>query len=68
MESELEEILQKFSLAGNKLSRATLDLRDLEGGVRECKDSHIGRVVGEKNANLTGVKNFVQLPGDIQKI
>ena len=59
MEGDLSELLQKFSLAGNELSGATLELEDLHYGVRECEGSLIGRVMGEKVANFTGVKNFV---------
>ncbi|XP_071916207.1 uncharacterized protein [Coffea arabica] len=58
---ELNEMMQKFSLAGNELSGAILDLGDLESGVRECKDIIIGRVMGEKIASYTGVKNFVSI-------
>ena len=42
MEADLSDMMQKFSLAGNELTGATLDLGDLESGVRECKDSIIG--------------------------
>ncbi|XP_027169532.1 uncharacterized protein LOC113774320 [Coffea eugenioides] len=58
MESDLSDMMQKFSLAGNELSGATLDLGDLESGVRECKDSIIGRIMSEKVASFTGVKGF----------
>lgn len=61
MEMDLNEMMQKFLLVGNKLSGATLDLGDLESGVRECKDSIIGRVMGEKIASFTRVKNFATI-------
>nr|XP_027102917.1 uncharacterized protein LOC113724191 [Coffea arabica] len=48
MESDLSGMMQKFSLAGNELSGTTLDLWDLESGIKDCKDSLIGRVMGEK--------------------
>ena len=59
MEGDLTELMQKFSLAGNELSGATLELEDLHSGVRECEGSLIGRIMGDKVANFTGVKNFV---------
>nr|XP_027093514.1 uncharacterized protein LOC113713907 [Coffea arabica] len=37
MEGDLTELMQKFSLAGNELSGATLELEDLHSGVRECE-------------------------------
>ena len=61
MEADLSDMMQKFSLAGNELTGATLDLGDLESGVRECKDSIIGRVMGEKIASFTRVKNFATI-------
>ncbi|XP_027082492.1 uncharacterized protein LOC113780666 [Coffea eugenioides] len=59
MEGELTELLQKFSLAGNELAGAMLNPEDLNSEVRECEGSLIGRIMGEKVANFTGVKNFV---------
>ncbi|XP_027182097.1 uncharacterized protein LOC113780497 [Coffea eugenioides] len=67
MEADLSEMMQKFSLAGNELSGAMLDLGDLESGVRECKDSIIGRIMGEKIASFTGVKNFVTIAWEYPK-
>ena len=48
MEGDLSEMMHKFSLTGNELSGTTLDLGDLDSGIKECKDSLIGRVMGEK--------------------
>nr|XP_027099027.1 uncharacterized protein LOC113718313 [Coffea arabica] len=59
MEGELTELLTKFSLAGNELSGASLNIEDLNSGIRECEGSLIGRIMGEKVANFTGIKNFV---------
>ncbi|XP_071920723.1 uncharacterized protein [Coffea arabica] len=59
MEGDLSEFMQKFSLADNELSGATLELEDLHNGVRECECNLIGRLMGEKVANFTGVKNFM---------
>ena len=59
MEGDLSELLQKFSLEGNELLGTTPELEDLHNGVRACDGSLIGRVIGEKVANFTGVKNFV---------
>ena len=59
MEVDLTELLQKFSLEGNEISGAHLELEDLNSGVRDCDGSLIGRIMGEKIANFMGVKNFV---------
>ena len=59
MEGDLIELLQRFSLEGNEISGAKLELEDLTSGVKDCKGSLIGRIMGEKIANFTGVKNFV---------
>lgn len=59
MEGELADLLQKFSLEGNELLGAVLEVEDLQHGVRACEDSIIGRIIGEKVSNFTGVKSFV---------
>ena len=59
MEGDLTELLQKFSLEGNELLGPTLELEDFHTGVRACENSFIGRVIGEKVINFTGIKNFV---------
>ena len=59
MKVDLAEMIEKFSLVRNELSGAILDMGDLKSGIRECKDSLIGRVMGEKVVNFTDVKNFV---------
>ena len=35
-----------------------LDLVDIDIGIKECRASLVGRVMGEKIANFVGVKNF----------
>nr|XP_027083698.1 uncharacterized protein LOC113705999 [Coffea arabica] len=59
MEGDLSELLQRFSLEGNEISGAKLELEDLSSGIKDCEGSLIGRIMGEKIANFTGVKNFV---------
>ncbi|XP_027152250.1 uncharacterized protein LOC113752331 [Coffea eugenioides] len=59
MEGELSDILQKFSLEGNELVGLMLEGEDFQTGVRACENSIIGRVLGEKVINFTGIKNFV---------
>lgn len=59
MEGDLTDLLQRFSLEGNEISGAKLELEDLSSGVKDCKGSLIGRIMGEKIVNFTGVKNFV---------
>ena len=61
MEGDLSELLQKFSLEGNELLGAVLEVEDLQHGVRACVDSLIGKVIGEKVTNFTGVKSFVAM-------
>ena len=52
MEGDLAELLQKFSLEGNEISGAKLELEDLSSGRRDCADSLIGRIMGEKLPTL----------------
>nr|XP_027076011.1 uncharacterized protein LOC113699853 [Coffea arabica] len=59
MEGEMSNILQKFSLEENELVGLTLEGEDFQTGLRACENSIIGRVLGEKVINFTGIKNFV---------
>ena len=36
-----------------------MDLGDVDVGIAECQNNLIGKVMGEKVANYTGIKNFV---------
>ena len=58
MEGDLSGLLRKFTLEGNELSGATLEVEDLHNGVRACEGSLIGRVIGEKVINFIGIKSF----------
>ena len=59
MAEELAEILQNFDLSSAELQTTTLGHEEIGGGVQECRSSLIGKVVGEKVSNYTGIKNFV---------
>ncbi|XP_071917145.1 uncharacterized protein [Coffea arabica] len=58
MTEDLEEILRKFALTEDETGGVELDSTDLAQGVVECQLSIIGRVVGEKTANIAGIKSF----------
>nr|XP_027090415.1 uncharacterized protein LOC113711449 [Coffea arabica] len=59
MADELEEVLKKFALSKIEQDGAWLELDDFDPGVSACMTSIIGKIRGEKVANFTGVKNFV---------
>ncbi|XP_071901081.1 uncharacterized protein [Coffea arabica] len=61
MEGDLSGLLWKFTLEGNELSGATLEVEDLHNGVRACEGSLIGRVIAEKVIYFTGIKSFVAM-------
>ncbi|KAL3522764.1 hypothetical protein ACH5RR_015598 [Cinchona calisaya] len=58
MAEELEEILKKFSLSSKKATVADLGEDDVKTVISNYRRSLIEKIVGEKNANFVGVKNF----------
>ena len=58
---ELAEILESFELSNKERGETELDLGDVGTSVKECKESLVGKVMGEKIINFVGVKNFVTL-------
>ncbi|XP_027182378.1 uncharacterized protein LOC113780799 [Coffea eugenioides] len=58
MTEELEEVLRKFVLTEAEVDGVELDGSDVVHGVAECKLSIIGKVIGEKFANISGIKSF----------
>nr|XP_027088489.1 uncharacterized protein LOC113709831 [Coffea arabica] len=59
MAEELAEILQSFELSSKELQVTDVGREELAIGIKECQCSLIGKIMGEKIANYTGVKNFV---------
>ena len=59
MAGDLAEIMQNFDLLSVELQATSLGTEEIVGGLSECKVSLIGKVMGEKVSNYTGVKNFV---------
>lgn len=58
MAEELAEVLQRFKLSSKEAEGVVVtdDAFEKEG---ECRLSLIGKVIGEKAANFTGIRNFV---------
>ena len=59
MAEDIAEILQSFTLSSKELQITDVGREELSSGLKECQSSLIGKIVGEKVANYTGVKNFV---------
>ncbi|KAL3510252.1 hypothetical protein ACH5RR_029653 [Cinchona calisaya] len=59
MADELEEIMQKCSLTSEELSSADLVKKDVQKVIGACQKCMIGNIMGAKQANFFGVKNFV---------
>nr|XP_027093820.1 uncharacterized protein LOC113714231 [Coffea arabica] len=58
MADALERAFQNFDLSETELGGVDLSGEDLEEGVSECQGSLVGKLIGEKIANFTGLKNF----------
>ena len=59
MAEEITEILQRFDLSTKERGETEIDLGDVGPSVKECKESLVGKVMGEKIINYVGVRNFV---------
>ena len=58
MAEELEEVLRKFELTDKEVNGIQLEGGEVFQGIEECKMGIIGKVVGEKNVNISGIKSF----------
>lgn len=58
MEEELTRAFSKFELSATELEGVDLCPEDICEGVQDCRQSLVGRLIGEKVANFTGIKNF----------
>ena len=58
MAEEIAEILQKFVLSTKELGGTEIDLGDIGQSVKECEESLVGKIKGEKIINFVRVKNF----------
>nr|XP_027123791.1 uncharacterized protein LOC113740376 [Coffea arabica] len=61
MAEEIADILQRFVLSIKERGETELDLGDVGPSVKECKESLVGKIMGEKIINFVGVKIFVTL-------
>lgn len=52
--------MKKFVLSAKEKSHIVINEEDLDKGLKECHQSIIGKIVGEKKANFVGVRNYVQ--------
>lgn len=59
MTDELVEVLQRLDLSNNEFDGVDLSETEEQNQEEECRRSLIGKIIGEKPANFTGVKNFV---------
>ena len=59
MAEDITDILRSFTLSSKELQITEVGRDELSSGITECQSSLIGKIVGEKVANYTGVKNFV---------
>lgn len=60
MAEELVSILEKFDLNSKKKEGSVIIIiEDLYEDVKECEQSLIGKVLGEKIVNFNEVKNYV---------
>ncbi|XP_027184311.1 uncharacterized protein LOC113782635 [Coffea eugenioides] len=58
MAEELEEVHKKFNLSDKEAAGIQIEGDDAFQGVEECQLSIIGKVIGDKVANVTGIKRF----------
>ena len=54
----IEEVLRRFKFSEKERDGVHLDNKEMAKGVLECKLSLIGKVWGEKQTNIRGVKSF----------
>lgn len=57
MAEELSTIFKRFALSDKECSEIIVETEESEKGLQDCRLSLCGKVVGEKSANVTGVKN-----------
>ena len=55
----IEEVLRKFKLSEEERDGVCLEEEEMAQGVRECELSLIGKVWGDKLANIGGIRSFV---------
>ena len=58
MVEELEEVLRKFVLSEKETNGIQIEGTDAIQGLAECRKSIIGKVAGDKVANLAGMTSF----------
>lgn len=60
MGEELIEIMERFKLSDKETKGTCLKLIDVQGGVKECELSLIGKVIGDKVVNIDGIRNLTK--------
>ena len=58
MEEVLVSALKRFDLSETEVEGIDLEDEDVELSIQDCRGSLVGRIMGDKIANFTGVKNF----------
>lgn len=64
MAEELAEVLGKFNLSNRETGGISLEDHDDLVGCEECRNGLFSKVIGDKVANFTGVRNFVSQTWD----
>lgn len=59
MESDVLERLQSFSLLSKETQGVKLAKDDVSGGMEEAQQSIIGKIYGEKKANLVRIRSTI---------
>ncbi|KAL3522375.1 hypothetical protein ACH5RR_015209 [Cinchona calisaya] len=59
MEEQLEEVFRKFDLSEKEAGGIKMSKITLKSNLKECEISLVGKIIGEKVANYTGIKRFV---------
>ena len=58
MKESLARTFQKFELSKKAIEGVDLSGEDIEEGIQGCNGSLAGKLIGEKIANFTTIKNF----------
>ena len=58
MEDELAQAFSKFELSQSEREGIALCSEDISEGIQDCSGSLVGKLIGEKVANFTDIKNF----------
>ena len=58
MAEELEEVMRKFVLSDREVGGIQIEGEDVFQSLEECNRNIIGKVFGDKVANIAGIRSF----------